>query len=478
MREKTDYETPVSFIKRLIEQDKSEKFHIYVKISKKNFVVNNKKINQKSNQNNKVTICTTINKARVISKRINELYLIDPTINEYYLTIPINKLNNKAINYGQIEETLKLLIKSIQEKISISQDQKPIFSLIRYLLGESDNDIEKELESKIGSQEEAISLLCTNFHKESIEYLSGHFSELIESGEMRNLSDDILIEILDSYLDDFRHKNFNETEKETEIHKIFEDLKNEGERKLLMHFLLSLNPDEYKEEMTNYIYDNIDDEIIQNELPKIIHVLKNHITKIFETTKSDKSTKTEKSNQVKIEFKKDELNGVFQYLQKNYGDDLEKKNLLKISGGGQKNPDYPLTNLIKFNENDRNQYYYNFNKSIPNENDNWIEFDFMNNKINISSYTIRTKTVNHCPSSWKIIGSNNHKNWELIDRQINNPELNGSYKQHRFDIENNNNYYRYIRYVQESSWHNNPQFKYCIYLTCFEFFGTFCSALT
>lgn len=474
MSENIDYEIPVSYLKRLVEQDKSDKFRIFAKISKrKSFFNNSKKNNKILDIKNQISVTTTINKARVISRKINELYLIDPTINEYYLTIPVDQLQNKTINNKEIEESIKLLIKSVQEKVKINKNQNLVFSLVRYLLGENDKEIEKELKTKIDTQEEAISMLYTNFHKESIEYLSGHLSELIESGEMKNISDDILIEILDLYLCNLHHKR---TEKESEIHKIFEDLKNEGEKKLLMHFLLSLNPNEYKEEMINYICDNIDDEVILNELPKILFILKDQITKIFENKKSDKNIKSDvkKSSQIKCEFKGDELNGIFQYLQKNYGDDLEKKKMLKISGGGRKNSAYPLTNLIKFNDNDRNQYYYNFNQIIPTENDGWIEFDFVNNKINISSYTIRTKTANYCPSSWRIIGSNDQKNWELIDRQTNNSDLMGSYKQHRFDIENNNNYYRYIRYVQDGSWHNNPQCKYYIYLTCFEFFGTFC----
>ena len=91
MIEKTDYETPISYLKRLIEQDKSEKFQIFIKISKKKFI-SNFKLNQKSDYENQTIITTTINKARIISKKINESYLIDQTIIEYYLTIPINKL--------------------------------------------------------------------------------------------------------------------------------------------------------------------------------------------------------------------------------------------------------------------------------------------------------------------------------------------------------------------------------------------------
>lgn len=69
-------------------------------------------------------------------------------------------------------------------------------------------------------------------------------------------------------------------------------------------------------------------------------------------------------------------------------------------------------------------------------------------------------------------GSNDGTNWTIIDKQANNPVLNGPHNQHRFEIENNNNYYRYIRYHQDDSWDNDKNFQYYIYLSCIEFFGT------
>ena len=77
------------------------------------------------------------------------------------------------------------------------------------------------------------------------------------------------------------------------------------------------------------------------------------------------------------------------------------------------------------------------------------------------------------PKSWRIEGSNDKTNWDLIDKKENDSYLNGKYNQHRFICQNkNNNYYQYIRYVQDDSWYTNRDYKYKIRLSCFEFFGS------
>lgn len=53
----------------------------------------------------------------------------------------------------------------------------------------------------------------------------------------------------------------------------------------------------------------------------------------------------------------------------------------------------------------------------------------------MTSYSIRTsyygKDCFH-PKSWKLMGSNDHQNWELIDIKENNDELNDSQRTSRF----------------------------------------------
>ena len=175
------------------------------------------------------------------------------------------------------------------------------------------------------------------------------------------------------------------------------------------------------------------------------------------------------------------MKGICEYLVRTKGQNVGNDDNLKLSGGGSINSYYPLTNLIKYDSNNINNYYYNYNGSdARSESEGWIEFDFCKRKVNLSSYTIRSNCCSACtwyhPKSWRIVGSNDGENWDVIDHRTNNSDLNGAHKQHRFECSNNSsNYYRYIRYIQEDICCNDSC-KYSIYLTCIEFFGSISTA--
>ena len=468
------YETPRSYLKRLIEYDDSDNFQIII-----NFTASNQVETKKNNQNSqekidKITINTTRNKARVISRRINDAYQVDPTINEYPFNLP-QQLKSQLAKYTKesIEETLQTLIKSIVDKIEVNKNQQEIYSIITTILN-GYTDKRDKMRYEVKSQEEAISLLSTEFHSRSIEYLSGHIKEFILSSEMRNIEEGIIKEIIDAYVS---HREDVEKENESEIHDIFESLVSEGEVLTVMHFLLSLGIEEYDESMIKFIYDNLDDEIIECEISGIIFTLRCHFLELLETVKNKNKNRKKKkhdSEEKECEYNGNELSGIIDYLQKQNGADLEAGNILKLSGGGYPNPSFPITNLIKYNSNNMNsEFYYNYCSGTPSSSDGWIEFDFVNKTVNLTSYTIRASDY-YYPKSWRIVGSNDHEHWEDIDHRVNNSELNGGYKQHRFENTKSDKYYRYIRYIQEEQW-NGSSCNYCIYLTRIELFGTISS---
>ena len=179
------------------------------------------------------------------------------------------------------------------------------------------------------------------------------------------------------------------------------------------------------------------------------------------------SNKTEKSNILNIKYEGDELNGICSYIKKTKGENCVENGDLKITAGKTRNGS--PNNLIKYDKDHINDYFRNHADSIFNESEGWIEFDFVKQKVNLTSYTLRTHSM-YYPKSWKVLGSNDRTNWVVLDRKINNATLNGLYKQNRFECESNNNYYQYIRYIQDDSW--DPNRQYCIYLTCIEFFGS------
>lgn len=152
-------------------------------------------------------------------------------------------------------------------------------------------------------------------------------------------------------------------------------------------------------------------------------------------------------------------------------------NQVSLSAGGSHHPNNPLANIKKYDDT----WFYNYYKTRPSsEKDSYILFDFGNSKkIDLYSYLIRS--YGSCPNgyyqpkTWRVEGSNDNLKWDPLDRRVNDPTLNasGPYIQHNFSCQQNNhlkeNRYRYIRYVQEDSWHNgNP---YYIFLTYFELYG-------
>lgn len=63
------------------------------------------------------------------------------------------------------------------------------------------------------------------------------------------------------------------------------------------------------------------------------------------------------------------------------------------------------------------------------------------------SYTFRTSgngpnDLYHA-NMWRIVGSSDGKEWDYYNRQTNNSSLKELHKQHRFECEHANKYYRY-----------------------------------
>lgn len=467
------YETPHSYLKRILEHDDSEQFQIIIK-TVDNLHKTTCNHQEPKRREEEIIINTTLNKSRVVSRKINDAYQVDPTINSFSINFPNQlKFQSPKERKEKIEEVLQTLIKSTTEQVEINKAENDLYSIINTILN-GHEDKENCHESLIKNQEEAISLLNTEFHALSIEYLSGHFIDFIKSSTMKNIEESLIKDIIDEYITEHYKP---EKKDASEVSSIFEKLCQEEEVGIVLHFLLSIDPSEYDECMIEYIYDNLDDDIIMKETSRIILILRRHFLKIIEKTnnkkKVKKNAKYQKGEFKNIEYSGNELSGIIDYLQKQNGPGVGSNDILRISGGGFPDPSCPITNLIKYNSNNmNNECYCNYcNRQNPSLNDGWIEFDFGSRAINLTSYTIRARHC-FCPKSWRIVGSNDHESWEVIDHRVNNSKLNGKYKQHRFESTKSDNYYRYIRYIQEDQWTYGLFMDDCISLTRIEFFGS------
>lgn len=399
MEQIVEYETPQNYLKRLPKHDDSDDFRIIIDLTQ-----NNQKENSKGRQQEKKYIFnTTMNKARVVSRKIDEAYQCDPTISEYSVNIPketIPKMEN--VSHEAVEEILQTLIKSTIAPVQIKKSKQVSYSIITAILnGQSDR--ESELKYEIKNEDEAISLLSTEFHYQSIEYLSGHMIEFITKTDLRNIEEGIINDIIDAFISG-RHEGDKEGGEDDAI-QIFEILKSKEEPKIAMRFLLSLDIEEYNDDMIEYIYGHLDDEVIESEASRVIFTLRCHFLKILESCRGKNKNKGREIKE--CAYKGNQLSGIIDYLQRKNGTDLEAKNILKLSGGGFPHSSWPITNLIKYNSNNINsEYYFNYNSDIPGASDGWIEFDFGNRTVNLTSYTIRNWTGDFNPKSWRIVGSN------------------------------------------------------------------------
>lgn len=81
------------------------------------------------------------------------------------------------------------------------------------------------------------------------------------------------------------------------------------------------------------------------------------------------------------------FNGIISYIKRRTKDVVNGKNdHLRLSAGSEI-PRYPLSNLLLNNGNDIKKPYYS--DVTSSEEDAYIEFDFVNRKINLTSYSIR-----------------------------------------------------------------------------------------
>lgn len=105
-----------------------------------------------------------------------------------------------------------------------------------------------------------------------------------------------------------------------------------------------------------------------------------------------------------------------------------------------------------------------------NRDDQWIQFDFQNRQIMLQNYTLKTHKYSSgsCHlKSWKIEGSNDTNNWELLDERDTNI-LNEEDKEVTFECAKKDGTYRYIRLRQTGP---NQRGDHMLALTRIEFYG-------
>lgn len=159
------------------------------------------------------------------------------------------------------------------------------------------------------------------------------------------------------------------------------------------------------------------------------------------------------------------FNGVFAHMTQKSGGNPHDKGLVKVSASSTGNTgiDTP-SKILNFG---REHHWYT--KNEPNQ---WIRFDFGQKTISPTAYTL--KTFNNHPGgshlrSWVIEGSNDSKNWIIIDQQNSTNYLNGSQFWKLFKIPKKVSKFRYIQLRQTGKTHHQNDY---LFIENLELFGS------
>ena len=176
--------------------------------------------------------------------------------------------------------------------------------------------------------------------------------------------------------------------------------------------------------------------------------------KIEKKNKNKKSNKinsdNEENNQkevITISHKENnDFDGIIKYLEKKYGNNLHQKRIISISASStlSNGPQFSPEHVINYTNNYNNTFWMS-----DNNPGNWLELDFKNIKLKLTGYSLKTSngpiSQAHHIKNWILEGSQDGIEWNEIDRQENNNDLNGPNYQHYFPISDSDEEYQYIR---------------------------------
>lgn len=159
-----------------------------------------------------------------------------------------------------------------------------------------------------------------------------------------------------------------------------------------------------------------------------------------------------------------EFNGILNYLRSKSNGKIESE--VNITASTYQNSHEPW--YVVLYEDQSKQFFTN---NTPNS---WICFDFKDHKVIPTNYTCKahdTGLNGDHPKSWVIEGSNDNKEWTVIDEQKDSDFLNGSYLVHTFNIENKDE--KKFQYIKMRLIGPNCNNCHEIKLNAFELYGVY-----
>ena len=140
--------------------------------------------------------------------------------------------------------------------------------------------------------------------------------------------------------------------------------------------------------------------------------------------------------------------GIISNLTKQSGGNVAKNGTIFVTSSSEYSSDYSAQNVVDL---DSSSMF-----SSRNERDQWLMYDFRFLRIKPTSYYIKSGIYGkyeYHPRSWDLEGSNNGKEWDVLDSRRNDGSLNGVSSTGKFDISSSYKYYKYLRIKQtDTNW--------------------------
>ena len=181
--------------------------------------------------------------------------------------------------------------------------------------------------------------------------------------------------------------------------------------------------------------------------------------------------------QIHIPFDHDRSNrfrGIIHHLTEKCGGNVHNEGVVDVTSSSvfqtpsflpflRSDDDYDPYNIVDL-DNEKSCFE---SDDLPNS---WVCYDFQTMRVKPEAYSIRTYMNGHYHvQNWVIEGSNDKKDWTTLDEKQNENSINGVGKSNTFDIQSNDQTYRYLRLRQTAPTSGGMSI---LNVSALEFFGT------
>lgn len=377
---------------------------------------------------------TNKSNASFISESVSDMLRLDPTFDHYVLEIDDSHYEFNIIMRLMVGQPIKITPIVIKYLLNVFQKLKNHEVIDHF------NEIKN---SKL-TKETALASFITRINygqsvTNEIEFIASNFSSFVD-----DLKEDFYFDYIESIISSPSLVLDNEDS-------LFNFLKDLGKN---FYYLFSYVNFQFLSESS------IDDFFKNFPYNKMTNGIWESLYRYFKYINSDDSDHSnQRFTSKEFPLKNNPFDGIFAYFCEQCKGNPHLKGLLTVSSSSSSsNNNYDVI------DNKFDGYWF-----TANESNSWIMFDFKDKVLQLTDYAIKSdgNGANHL-QNWVIEGSNDSKNWYLLDKRI-TKALCQNYVTETFQCSlKKSNGYRFIRLRQTGQ---NSNFLNYLMISSIEFFG-------